>query len=105
MRMALCLALMVAAFGATAHTAQVSSLKTQPQVQSVPAASEAPVLDFRTGQFVAAMSPVATGYYPECATMDGGYCSTVGARARCYWYNYSEPGLAICQADHTWAIY
>jgi hypothetical protein len=103
MKKVLCLTLLVAAFGAAAHPGSMSPAKQPAQVRST--ASSEQVLDFRTGRFVAVAGVTANGYYPECATMDGGYCSTVGARARCYWYGYSEPGLAICQSNHTWAIY
>ena len=104
MKKALCLVLLVAAFGAVAHTAPVSPLKTRSQAQ-LPVDPDARVLDFRSGQMLAAAeSQEATGYYPECADMDGAYCSTVGAHARCYWYGYSEPGWATCQSDHTWVI-
>jgi len=97
-------ALLVVAFGAAAHTGSVSSPVLQAQVQSHAPSYES-VLDFRTGAFKPAASSVVAGYYPECATMSGAYCSTVGARARCYWYGYSEPGLAVCQSDNTWMIY
>jgi len=103
MRKAFCLVLLVATFGVMAHTAPVSPLKAQPQAEA-PISSDAKVLDFRTGQFVAALSPVASGYYPDCSELDGAYCSTVGAHARCYWYQYSEPGFATCQSNHTWVI-
>lgn len=39
---------------------------------------------------------------PDCPTMDGGYCSTPGIRARCYWYQYQEPMTCVCQPDNVW---
>lgn len=40
--------------------------------------------------------------YPDCPTMMGNYCPTVGARARCYWYAYQEPMVCICRPGNVW---
>ncbi|MDH5824532.1 hypothetical protein QFW77_16280 [Luteimonas sp. RD2P54] len=48
---------------------------------------------------------VAQGYYPECATIEGTACSTPGARARCYRYQYQEPGVCVCQPDNVFACF
>ena len=42
-------------------------------------------------------------YLPDCGTMDGMYCSTPTARARCYWYQYQEPMVCVCQPNNVWA--
>ena len=39
---------------------------------------------------------------PDCSTMDGNYCSTPGTRARCYWYQYQEPMVCVCQSNNVW---
>lgn len=39
---------------------------------------------------------------PDCSTMAGNYCSTPRTRARCYWYQYQEPMVCVCQPDNVW---
>jgi hypothetical protein len=95
--------LLVAMFGATAQAGSSSDSSSETKAQAH--SSAASVLDFRTGRFFAANSSTTAGTYPDCRTMDGAYCSTPGATARCYWYAYSEPGFAVCQSDNTWQIY
>lgn len=42
---------------------------------------------------------------PSCTTIDGTSCNPAvhTGRARCYWYNASEPGFCTCSATtSTW---
>lgn len=46
-----------------------------------------------------------TGYYPDCVEMDGFYCPVPGVRARCYWYQYSEPMMCLCGSNNLWTCH
>lgn len=54
------------------------------------------------GPMLWSSSTVVAQSLPDCTEMDSMYCPVVGARARCYLYQYKEPMVCVCQPGNTW---